>query len=1562
MRFVHRDAGVERELEVRLGRPDAVVGDLAAALGAPGGRLFVDGRETLPGTPLTGSGLVMGAQVELVSRAGRGSGPGPGSWGDVERAASVNTESADTASANAESTRTVSSRTAVIDPGAVLRIIGGLDAGLSAALAPGRFRLGRGEEADIRVACRDVSRLHCEIDVDERGGVTVTDLGSSNGTDVNGTRLTAPARIGPHDVVCAAGRVPFRVLPADALEPVQHIDPAREAGPAGTLPFNRPPRVAGPAASPPIRLPEPPRRTEGQPLRISALITPLVLAGAMVLVLKDPAYALIALFSPLIMLGTMIEDRAKGRLSLRRGKREYAARLAGAREQLAARRAQQIARLHAQFPDPAELCHRASAPGLRLWERRRGAADFLHVSAGLADQRWTPPVERGRRGEHEIDDTLAAALAAAQELPQVPVAVDLRGGGVLGLEGDRAAALAAARSLLCQAVTASGPADVAVAVFVDEDRVADWDWTKWLPHGADSRSGSSRLVAVGAERCEALARSLLSEFGAAGTGREADQNTAGTPVLLAVVDGATLLEGRPCALRDLLGGRAGQVAGIVLAGRLPALCTEVLSVTADGSGRLRRVATGERVDDILVAGLARRRARALARALARFEDPETRAEGAGLPDRVGLLPLLELSGPLDAAVAGRWRSAARTLRVRAVLGVTERDVFQVDLDDDGPHALIAGTTGSGKSELLRTLIASMAVGADPEHLTFALVDYKGGGALDECARLPHVVGLVTDLDEQLGERALRCLEAELRYREHALRRAGTSHVRDYQRLRDTRRPDLEPMPRLVVVIDEFATLVRALPQFVDALVSVAQRGRSLGMHLIMATQRPSGSVSDAIKNNVKLRLALRLESAADSQDVIDSPAAASIGSRQWGRGFYRVSASEVLPVQTALSTGVTPSAAAAGAVSLLPFRLTSGERAGLAPPASGSGPPARAAGAPVAAGSAATEDLPSDLTRLVEAARKAGAAAGIVPPRRPWPDPLPSAVPLRALSDPRLGPAARALQTEATGLPAFALADDPDRQAQYPVGWDPAAGNMLIYGAVGAGASTTLAALALAEAAALPPDRLHLYVLDMGSGDLAPLQGLAHTGAYVGAAERARQIRLIRLLRRELDLRKAGGVVRGAMAGGPAVQGPATQGPATQGSAMAGDPGAPRPGAQGVTAAAPARWLVLIDNVGSLRSELEKDFAGLGVLDELERIFADGPAVGLHIIATGDRAGAIPSAWVALSRQKLLLRLADASEYSSFDIPRNAVPGYVPGRALVVATRQVVQVGHPGPELTSAVAEIAQLRPGAQRTAYPVVLLPELITADQLRGSGAVATTGPEPWCIPVGFTDSNLAPAALRLYEHEHALIAGPPRSGRSSALLAIAATVLGAVDPPTVVAFAPRRSPLRDLTAPVVVCCDYAELERTLDPFTGRTLLLVDDAETVPDTLGVIDRWIAKAGAGRHVIAAGRNDGVRRQYGMWTQRVRDGRCGVLLVPDHELDGDLLGVALPRQHRMAPVPGRGYLVSDGALDGVQLALVTAPGGAGKTVAGGRRGGSAYNDRGSDEINRSLDDRRGGPA
>ncbi|MER7790447.1 FtsK/SpoIIIE domain-containing protein [Streptomyces sp. NPDC097640] len=1406
MRIVYADGETEREMELRVGRPNATLADLAAALDIPASGLSIDGRTAPPETGLSESGLAHGSRV---ARAGWGSAGGP--------------------------------RVAA----AVLRVVGGLEAGRSIPLRVGRVVIGRGAEADVRVVAAGVSRLHAALEVSADGQVHIADLNTVNGTDVCGERIAKAVRVQPEDLVSLGGEVQLRILPPDRIGPVQRVNAVREVGPGGTLPFNRPPRGGRPGEPPRIAAPEPPPSANKAPFSISSMLGPLVLAGTIVALTGDIRYAAIAALTPLMFLGNFLEERLRGRFSVRRGMRDHTARVAEFEQTVAARHAAEIRTRRAAHPDPAEVVHRATAPGLALWERRPGAPDFLRTVVGGADLSWSPPLETGSSGPApEVADILGERCV----LPQVPVVVGVSAGEAVGFEGDRRASLAIVRSLLCQAVVGSGPADVTLAVFADPERLADWDWTKWLPHGADPQSGTARLVAVGPEQSDALARHLL-----AAAPRRAEGGTG--PVLLVVVDGATLLEGRPCPLRELLADRALSCGALVLTTRLPALCTSVVTASAEGRGRVRDVASDEVVSDVLLGGMPVAEARATARALARFEDPELRIEGAGLPDRISLLPLLDLAAVSGDEVGHRWKTRAPALRVQAVLGVSERDLFTVDLDDDGPHALIAGTTGSGKSELLRTLIASMATDADPEHLTFALVDYKGGGALDECAELPHTVGLVTDLDEQLSERALRCLDAELRHRERLLREVGLGHIRDYQRLRDTedaKDAAMEPMPRLAVVIDEFATLVKALPDFVDSLVSIAQRGRTLGVHLIMATQRPAGSVNDAIKNNVKLRIALRLESTGDSQDVIDSPAAAGIGTRQWGRAYYRLSAREVLPVQTALSTGVTPQAAVTVPVTIAPFIL----------------------GMPVLAAATDGTEGETDLRRLVKAARQAADLSGFAPPRRPWPDPLPD-----VLHRTDLPPVAeQGLHTEAAGLPAWALADDPDRQRQYAVGWDPAAGNLLVYGSGGSGTSTALASLALSATGTAPPDRLHVFALDMGAGDLAPLAALPHTGAHIGSGERERQNRLIKLLRRELDERKSRG--------------------------PAGSPD----------------WLVLLDNLGALISDFDKDVAGMNLIDELARVYADGPAVGIRFAVSADRSGAVPSAWSALTQTKLLLRLADPGEYGYFDVPRNAVPTYVPGRALVAANRQVIQIGWPGEDLTAAVADTAARWTGAERIAPEVGLLPTDVPATALTTPPQTAT---DPWWLPVGLDSDTLGCAGLRMYEREHALIAGPQRSGRSTALCTVARLVMSSADAPTtVVGFAPRRSPLRELPGLTALATTYDDLEQTLAalPLGRPALLLADDADTVDDERGFLEQWLSFPATGHHLIAAGRADALRRAYGHWTQRARDNRCGVLLCPDHDLDGDLLGTELPRHDRMAPLPGRGYLVVDGVAAGVQVA------------------------------------------
>ena len=332
----------------------------------------------------------------------------------------------------------------------------------------------------------------------------------------------------------------------------------------------------------------------------------------------------------------------------------------------------------------------------------------------------------------------------------------------------------------------------------------------------------------------------------------------------------------------------------------------------------------------------------LSRALAplRCAAPRTTA---GMPSRLTLADALgaELTA---GAVADRWRareapthrSAAATSTPAAVVGSTPEGPFVVDLCRDGPHVLVGGTTGSGKSEFLRTLVTSLAVSAPPEELTFVLVDFKGGAAFGPCAGLPHVVGLVTDLDDHLVWRALASLRAELRRRERVLATIGASDLEGYQRLRVD---GSEPVPRLVVVVDELRALVEELPEFVTGLVRLAALGRSLGVHLVLATQRPSGALSAEVQANVSLRIAFRMRDRADSVDVLDDGAAAGIAPSTPGRALARgadgslvtfQSATVAAPAARRTGMGLTVRAAVGGGA---PDRSTAtGDEADIAAP------------------------------------------------------------------------------------------------------------------------------------------------------------------------------------------------------------------------------------------------------------------------------------------------------------------------------------------------------------------------------------------------------------------------------------------------------------------------------------------------------------------------------------------------------------------------------------------------------------------------------------------------------
>ncbi|QWL27679.1 FHA domain-containing protein [Rathayibacter toxicus] len=1321
---------------------------------------------------------------------------------------------------------------------------GGLNAGRIVGIPRSRpLTAGRAPQADLVLETESASWEHFTVTRDG-DGIRVADAGSTNGTFVDGARVESEGILVSKPAVVIAGGTTALLRPA--LDEPRAPEPGslRNVTAAATVPFNRPPRPGQPGSDDAV---VPPTRVQVSAANKFSIITvaaPLVLAFAMVLIVGDARYALFAALSPLAGVGMWFEQKHRHARSARAEEERFTAALQTFQDDLACSAAAEHERLREEIPDPATILRRAALPTTTLWQRRTGAPDILTLHAGTGDVPWRPRLDdrAGPRLENEVREIVENSV-----IPSAPVAVDLGDAGVVGIVGDRVGALALARSLTCQAAVHCGPADLTIGVFCDTGRDTDWSWAAWLPHSKQQGGGSGqRWLSDRRERSTELLRGLRDGI---------DGHAA--PGMLLVLDSDVLTEGRDAPARELLGHGRGErtprtrVAGIVIATsaeQLPASCTVIITVDPDAAGSLDRPGERVRIEDVVLAGLSVPAAEQCARDLARFEDPELVVVGGALPSLVRLPPLLGADRLTPTRVQEWWRSATG---IQTPVGLGEGGQLVLDLVKDGPHGLVGGTTGSGKSEFLRSFVAGLAANNDPTRLSFILIDFKGGAAFAACERLPHTIGTVSNLDAQLADRALRSLEAEMERRQRVFQAAGEGidNINAYWATRPA-----EPMPRLLLVVDEFAMLAKEYPEVLRSLVSVGAVGRTLGVHMILATQRPAGVVNDDILANTNLRVALRVQSRDDSNNVIGVPDAAEIGRAQTGRAYVKLGQNDITPVQTALVTG-RAEAEVQWAVEVRPVSF-SGAPMGVSAPV------------------VADEDAPTDLDLLIDAVVEANAQAGFAPPRPVWPEPLGERVALGGFGDaeePELG-------RVVNDVVQIALSDDPDRQRQIPSGWDLREGNLLLIGIPGSGTSTGLSTIALTAARHFSPEELDLFILDAASRDGAPLEALPHTVAYVGAGAGAheKQTRFLRHLRDEVRRRRA-------------------------------------------SADARRRTLVLIDGLATLKDEFQ-DIEGLELLDGLYRAYADGPELGLHFAVTTTRAKAIPSVMEEVTTQKWLFRLADIHDYAIVGVKAQHAPAAVPGRCVLASSFLQTHVATPTLSLPEAVTEVKTNWPNTTAKSSAIGTLPDRVAVSAL---GVSARLGGEPWSIPIGLAEANLAPISFELYEGEHVLICGAARSGKSTVLMALAEAARAAVTAESPVAIwgvCDRRSPLVEagLDKIAVGEDEFRGLLASLRMESKPVLLLIDDAERWEDPDQAMNNVITSGKPGLCIVAAGRAAELRGQYSHWTKALTKSRCGLFLQPNLDVDGSLFSTQLPRRTPVPVTVGRGFASVAGEMHFVQ--------------------------------------------
>jgi DNA segregation ATPase FtsK/SpoIIIE, S-DNA-T family len=739
-----------------------------------------------------------------------------------------------------------------------IAVIGGPNSGMALPLTTGEIVVGRAATCHLPVLDPDVSRRHLTLSV-TASGVTVRDLGSTNGTRIEGNPVCSSGSEAAVGDAIQLGNSTLTVTCAQ--QDAAALTPATD----GTLIVNRPP--ATPAkVSEEITYPDEPENGGTPRIPWLAALLPAVLAVFLAAAFHAAQYLAFALLSPAMLLGSAAGDRWRWRRGHRRASVDLARRQALADRQRADLLITETAARRRSHPDAASVLRTATVPDCRVWERRTDQAEFGTVRFGLANQQSRLAVTQG------------GLRSPAGMVRCVPFTADLRAGPV-GVLGPLHSARASARWLVGQLAVAHTPADLSFVLLITAASECAWTWTRWLPHRRAVASSPEEHVAT-----TAALRSLV-EARLADPGRQTAAWSGSWTIL--VVDPSGDLADVPGLVGLLAAGRQIGISGICVDDRrrrLLASCSTVVTVDGDVGAHLAAARpSGSVVENFSIDQVTTEWAERVARGLAPLVDAGT-DPAATIPATCLLFDLLGLNrGELASTLIDHWRT--RTGRPRTAIGLGAQGVVELDLIRDGPHVLVAGTTGSGKSELLQSLVAGLSVANAPDEIAFVLVDYKGGATFSDCGRLPHTVGVVTDLDAHLTRRALRSLDAELRRREVLFAELG---ARDLDQYRMTAPVDRGSLHRLILIVDEFAALAEELPDFLNGLIDIAQRGRSLGIHLILATQRPGGVISPAIRANTTLRIALRVTDPSESVDVVGSAAAAAIDRQRPGRAYVRV--------------------------------------------------------------------------------------------------------------------------------------------------------------------------------------------------------------------------------------------------------------------------------------------------------------------------------------------------------------------------------------------------------------------------------------------------------------------------------------------------------------------------------------------------------------------------------------------------------------------------------------------------------------------------------------------------
>lgn len=975
------------------------------------------------------------------------------------------------------------------------------------------------------------------------------------------------------------------------------------------------------------------------------------------------------------------------------------------------------------YPNLNTVMERIFSFSGELFDRTPEDQDYLCARVGIGLTEATRKIQYKNQEKFVSDDELTYyPEQMANEFKYVdssPVVLSLRQANAVGVIGEQHFLENVAVNLTIDLAGRHYFGDVQFVYILKEEQKKNFEWIRFLPH-VKSEGSLVRNIACDDDSKTVLFEMLYKEF----SQRQslAKNNTAAKHphLVIFVLDGSKIMT-HP--LSKFIAKAADiQVTFLFFANQkeqLPLWCSSIV-YAGQQQGEIVSTADSNHRVSFSYQPITVHEAAKMAAKLAPIYCEEVNLEGS-LVKNITLFELLGIYNVEDLDLKSRWAKSEVYRSMAAPLGVkTKNEVVYLDIHEKahGPHGLVAGTTGSGKSEILQSYILSLATLFHPYEVGFVIIDFKGGGMANQFADLPHLMGTITNIDGKQIQRSLLSIKAELLKRQNYFAQAEVNHIDKYIMKYKNKEVSV-PLPHLIIIVDEFAELRAEFPDFMKELISAARIGRSLGVHLILATQKPSGQVNEQIWSNSRFKLCLKVQSPEDSNEMIKSPLAAEI--LEPGRAYFQVGNNEIFELFQSGYSGA-PEKVSTDSVASREYSISSvsfeGKRKCIFEQKkkgeSGSNRTQLDALVSYINGFCREKDIQK--------------LAGICLP--PLPDILNYPEQTERISGAQI-------------LVDIGILDDPNHQSQNVTRLDITQENTLIIGASQYGKTNLLQTIIRGLVSCYTPQEVQLYILDFGSMVLKNFESLKHVGGVVVSAEDEKFKNLFKMLQEEMAVRKEKLVKAGVSS--------------FLSYREAGMSDLPQ-------------IVLIIDNFTALREfYLQEE-------DPLMAVCREGLAVGISVIISNQQTSGFGYRYMANFAKRIALYCNESSEYSSVIDKCRVAPDNLPGRGITEIDREIYEIhtylSFEGEKEIERVAimkdfiqEINNRYPGMGARKIPEIpaLLEEKIFA------GEYGINRKDTYQIPVGLTYENIAPMVVNLLQQGVFSIIGREESGKRNLLRVI-------------------------------------------------------------------------------------------------------------------------------------------------------------------------------------------------